>query len=113
MLSGFAVTTVNNSYSRPYRSRGISALLSLSLLAGFVQDKRAKVRFPDPPPITTTTTSTSKASTLPPEAQAEVPKKAEQPRIAKNAKAIGMEVGYASLYGPDYPHRRGSNREVY
>src|SRR3954465_8485334 len=100
MLSGFAVTTVNNSYSRPYRSRWISPLLSLSLLAGCVKDKRAKVRFPDPPPIATTTITTSKASTLPAEAQAEFPKKAEQPRIAKNARAIWSEVGYASWYGP-------------
>src|SRR6267143_295336 len=80
------------------------------MLSGFVEKKRATVRFPDPPPITT---SPSKASTLPPEAQAEMPKKAEQPRVAKNAKAIWSEVGYASWYGPDYHNRRGSNGEVY
>jgi rare lipoprotein A len=101
---------VNNRYSRPYRSRWVSALLSVLLLAGCGEKKRATVRFPDPPPITT---STSKASTLPPEAQAEVPKKPEQPRIAKNAKAIWSETGYASWYGPDYHNRRGSNGEVY
>jgi peptidoglycan lytic transglycosylase len=104
---------VKNSRLRVHRSRWISALLSFSLLAGCVKDKRAKVRFPEPPPIATTTTTTSKASTIPPEAQAEVPKKAEQPKIAKNAKAIWTEVGYASWYGPDYHNRRGSNGEIY
>jgi len=101
---------VNNSAFRHHRSRWISALLAVSLLSGCVEKKRSTVRFPDPPPITT---STSKASTLPPEAQAEIPKKAEQPRVAKNAKAIWSEVGYASWYGPDYHNRRGSNGEVY
>ena len=104
---------MKNSRLRVNRSRWVSALLSLCLLAGCVEDKRAKVRFPEPPPITTTTTATSKASTLPPEPQAEVPKKAEQPKISKSAKAIWTEVGYASWYGPDYHNRRGSNGEVY
>lgn len=101
---------MNNSVLRHHRGRWISALVALLVLTGCGEKKRATVRFPEPPPIAT---STSKASTPPPEAQAEVAKKPEQPRVAKNARAIWSEVGYASWYGPDYHNRRGSNGEVY
>jgi rare lipoprotein A len=102
--------TVNNSLLRLHRSRVATSLLAILLLAGCGEKKHARVRFPDPPPIAQPPV---KSSTAAPEAQAEIPKKAEQPKISKNAKAIWSEVGYASWYGPDYHNRRGSNGEVY
>jgi rare lipoprotein A len=101
---------VNNSLLRQHRSRVATSLLAILLLAGCGEKKHARVRFPQPPPIAQPPVRSSTAS---PEAQAEIPKKAEQPKISRNAKAIWSEVGYASWYGPDYHNRRGSNGEVY
>lgn len=85
-------------------------LLSLPLLAGCGHHKQARHHVPPPPDADPAPTVAS----LPPVNKPPAPENRHaEPSIPPGARAIWVEEGLASWYGPPYHNRRGSNGEIY
>jgi rare lipoprotein A len=82
-------------------------LFSFLLLLVGCSHKPAKVSVPPPPTIQQPTPATPTAEA------SEEPTPAETIAVAPDAKALLVETGIASWYGPPYHNRRASNGEIY
>jgi rare lipoprotein A len=80
----------------------LGAIVVVLLLSACGGHKTARSRpVPPPPTITSQPETSSTASSEP------------ATHIPRSGKAIYVEVGLASWYGPPYHHRRGANGEIY
>ncbi|HYV72783.1 MAG TPA: septal ring lytic transglycosylase RlpA family protein [Candidatus Binatia bacterium] len=79
---------------------------ALVVLSGCHNKNWSAKHVPPPPTIT-------QVPAAPPETTASVTKPASEPTVSPKVKAIYVETGLASWYGPQYHNHKGSNGEIY
>src|SRR5207248_615967 len=93
---------------RLLRIRLVSAtallLCAVAVSTGCGGKRNAQARVPSPPAISPSNSSPSEQSANP---------ESSAPNVSASGKAIYVETGMASWYGPSYNHRKAANGEVY
>jgi len=79
-------------------------LCAVALSTGCGGKRTAQARVPAPPTISSSDSSSTEQPAIP---------ERSNPNISATTKAIYVETGMASWYGPSYNHRKAANGEVY
>lgn len=93
-------------------TRAIILLVTVAMLTGCGEKKRAKAPIPAPPPSITAQQPTP-APEPPAEAEEEPAKKPSLEDKYKDAPVLWTQTGLASWYGPPYHNRKAANGEVF